>query len=362
MVRSWFQCRIILGFVAAAVFLSPAASGHAQTGRDLGLAIAAQESNNGRLLAIQDVVGTAVGLTVNGEPAIKVYTRAAGVRGIPRSLDGVPVEVEVTGEIFALHHRPGHSGGPGGGDTSEPSSTSTWPRPVPIGISTGNEGECSAGTIGARVTDGSAVYALSNNHGYALENNAPIGSNVLQPGRYDTNCSIDPLDVMGTLHDYEPINFNCVWVFGWVCDPALDNEIDAAIALSSTGNLDKKTPSNGYGTPTSTPVPAAVDQQVQKYGRTSLLTRGKVTGVNGLILISYSGGTARFKNQIVVSGSKPFIKAGDSGSLLVTDPDLDPVGLLYAGDSSGKTAIANPIGPVLTSFGVTIDGQPIDGQ
>jgi hypothetical protein len=36
------------------------------------------------------------------------------------------------------------------------------------------------------------------------------------------------------------------------------------------------------------------------------------------------------------------------------------VGLLFAGNSSGKYAIANPIREVLNSFGVTIDGQ--DGQ
>ena len=66
-------------------------------------------------------------------------------------------------------------------------------------------GECSAGTIGARVIDSVGyVYALSNNHVYALENTASIGSDVLQPGRYDTNCAIDPNDIIGQLSDFEP--------------------------------------------------------------------------------------------------------------------------------------------------------------
>jgi hypothetical protein len=68
-------------------------------------------------------------------------------------------------------------------------------------------------------------------------------------------------------------------------------------------------------------------------------------------------GTALFVNQIVVYGNKPFIKAGDSGSLLVTDPGRNPVGLLFAGTSSGKYAIANQIDDVLTALGVTIDGE-----
>ena len=52
-----------------------------------------------------------------------------------------------------------------------------------------------------------------------------------------------------------------------------------------------------------------------------------------------------------------FLKAGDSGSLLVTDPGRNPVGLLFAGNRSGKLAIANPIDRVLGECGVTVDGD-----
>ena len=38
----------------------------------------------------------------------------------------------------------------------------------------------------------------------------------------------------------------------------------------------------------------------------------------------------RFVDQVVISGRK-FIKSGDSGSLLVTDPGRESVGLLFAG-------------------------------
>ena len=52
-----------------------------------------------------------------------------------------------------------------------------------------------------------------------------------------------------------------------------------------------------------------------------------------------------------------FLKAGDSGSLLVTDPGRNPVGLLFAGNRSGKLAIANQIEDVLAAFGMTVDGK-----
>jgi len=301
-------------------------------------AMAAQNRHNPHLLALPDVVGTATGVNEAGKPAIKVFTKRTVPPGlIPESLDGIPVAVEVTGEIFALAKPSG---------TVKINPTQRFDRAVPIGVSTGNEGECSAGTIGARVKKGSDVYALSNNHVYALENDAPIGSQVLQPGRYDTSCSFSENNVIGTLDAFVEIDFS----------GTPSNVVDAAIALSSTANLGNATPANGYGTPKSSPAAAVIYQAVQKYGRTTSLTKGTVTAINGTIKVSYTAGIATFVNQIVVQSNKPFIKAGDSGSLLVTD-QRNPVGLLFAGDSSGKYAIANPIGPVLDKFQVVIDGE-----
>ena len=117
------------------------------------------------------------------------------------------------------------------------------------------------------------------------------------------------------------------------------------------------TPPDGYGMPRSVPVSAVIGESVQKYGRTTGLTKGTITGIKFTVNIGYSSGTARFLDQIIVQGNKPVIKAGDSGSLLVTDPDRDPVGLLFAGNRSGKLAVANRIDLVLEAFMVDIDGE-----
>jgi hypothetical protein len=289
-------------------------------------------------------------LNPSGRFAVAVLLERPGVGGIPQQLEGVPVHPVVTGKIYALKPPPGvgggHGGGGGGGGGSL-SPTDTWPIPVPIGVSTGNEGECSAGTISCRVKKDSDVYALSNNHVYALENEAGENSTVLQPGLYDTNCQKNVSNVIGTLYDFEPIDFN-----------GGNNTVDAAIALSSEDDLGNATPPDGYGTPKSATTGASLYQKVQKYGRTTALTKGQVVGLNATINVGYSNGTARFVNQIWVHSNRgAFIKPGDSGSLLVTDPDREPVGLLFAGDNSGKYAIANPIGDVLDSFGVSIDGE-----
>jgi hypothetical protein len=322
----------------------------------LGRAAEVKERHADRLMANPDVVGAGVGVTRDGKPGVIILTKRAGVVGVPTELEGVPVEVVVTGEIFAI---PAHAEEPSVGAKGKAriDRTQSFDRPVPIGVSTGNAKECSAGTIGARVKDlgsSGSVYALSNNHVYARENHAQIGDTILQPGLYDTQCIIASNNELGTLADYVPIIFST----------SASNTIDAAIAVSTKDNLGNATPADGYGTPSATTVNASdvsAGLAVMKYGRTSGQTKGSIYLTNGTILVGYSSGTARFVNQIGVLGSRgAFIKAGDSGSLLVTSSGKNPVGLLFAGDSSGKYAFANPIGDVLSNFYwlIAIDGTP----
>ncbi len=355
---SFFSLRGKLTYLSAALLglllATPAAAQAPFDPPGLDRAIAAQEFHTDRLLDIAGVVGTGVGLNARGQAAVVIMTEDLRVTGLARSLDGVQVVVRVTGKFHAInkpdadgnHDHATGGGGGGGGEEIDPTSRFAWP--VPIGVATGNVGKCSSGTIGARVTDGGNVYALSNNHVYALENAAPDGSDVLQPGRYDTNCAIDPNDVIGILDAFVEIVF----------DDATANTIDAAIALSSTAALGNATPSDGYGTPSSMIVAEELGQSVQKYGRTTALTKGTITMTNVTVRVGYSSGIARFVQQIIVQSNKPFLKSGDSGSLLVTDDGWNsPVGLLFAGNSSGTLAVANRIDDVLSAFGVVIDGN-----
>jgi len=292
-----------------------------------------QHRHTHKLMAIPEIVGTGTGLNEAGRPAVVVFTRdEVGPGVVPESLEGTPVLKKITGEIRPMRKLP---------------PTTTFPRPVPIGVSTGNEGECSAGTIGVRVTDGENVYALSNNHVFALENSARVGSKILQPGAFDTSCAEVPNDVIATLSQFVPLVFST----------SANNIVDAAIALSSKESLGNATPRDGYGIPRSAVVEAGVGLKVKKYGRTTSLTRGTITAINATVNVGYESGAARFINQIVVQSSGSFIKPGDSGSLLVTRPGSNPVGLLFAGNATGNFAFANPIGAVLEAFGVTLDGR-----
>lgn len=201
--------------------------------------------------------------------------------------------------------------------------------------------DITAGTIGCRVTDGTNVYALSNNHVYANENSASPGDWVLQPGPYDGGTDGDEI---GALFAFIPIRFGS----------STNNVVDAAIALSNTDLLGTATPADGYGRPSIAIAAPMINMKVKKYGRTTGLTKGKVSAVNAIVNVGYDTGTARFVNQIIVTPGT-FSAGGDSGSLIVTERGNNPVGLLFAGSSTAT--IANPIGEVLTAFGVSIDSS-----
>jgi PKD repeat protein len=251
-------------------------------------------------------------------------------------------------------------------DVTVGSQEGRYQRPAYIGTSSGSEKlvyidglwYCTVGTLGVRLTDGSNYYALSNNHVYALQGETVSGGDrILQPGRVDmtdTVCgsSAEIEDaVIGTLADYVPIDFST----------SADNRVDAALALTTAEMVGKSTPpETGYGTPSLVTVPAEVGMRVQKHGRTTDLTSGRITGINVTVLVDYDGRTAKFVGQIEVFGPR-FSAGGDSGSLIVTSSGLNPVALLFAG--GGRYTFGNPIDDVLselsTELGTTLS---IDGS
>ena len=298
--------------------------------------ISVQEENAEDLLAIEGVVGTAAG---DGHVLVLAADEQTAER-VPAEVGGIPTKVSVTGEIRALGLDP----------------KARLERPVPTGVSTGNERGYSAGTIACMVTDGKHTYALSTNHVYALGNKAPVGSKILQPGLVDTDGEFYEENVIAELYDYSLIVFSD--------SPDTQNQIDAAIARCAEGSdcLGVTPPKEGYGAPSRETVEGELGMAVQKYGRSTRLTRGEIVGVNGIINVQYQSGVARFVDQIMVKPSgeeKQFVARGDSGALLVTQgEEANPVGLLFAGNAEGSIAFANPIDEVLERFKVEIGNTP----
>lgn len=325
----------------------------------LAAAVEAQERHTDALMREAKARGTAVGWDANDEPVIKVYVdESTSLPAIPAALDGVPVEIEYTGRVYALNvgceDRDDKCGEQPVKATPQiiepiagnPGPTQYHPRPVPIGVSAGHI-DVTAGTIGCRVSAGCHTYALSNAHVFADENSGVIGDNVLQPGVVDGGISPD--DAIGTLADSVPIVFS---QFAF-------NRVDAAIVLTTPDYLGTATHIDGYGEPRTNPMNATVGLNVQKFGRTTWQTHGYVDAVNATVLVAYEGGDARFVGQIIIkANSGDFSRAGDSGALVVADGgphDRRPVALLFA--SGVGISVANPIDEVLDELGVVIDGE-----
>ena len=309
-------------------------------------AIRAQENHTPGLMKREGVVGTAVGHSEGAGYHVRVYVvRPEAAEGVPQRLDEVPARAVVTGPFVA-----------GADETSRQ-------RPAPVGFSVGHP-DITAGTFGARVTDGSGnLYMLSNNHVLANINSASIGDPTLQPGPTDGGTSSDSI---AWLADFVTLQFD-----------GSANYVDGAISRTTSANASYQTSDEGYGTPSSTVYDLDGDGSpgqississgivglgVQKYGRTTGLTTGEISEVNVSVSVCYEcanpmctrcSSSAYFEDQISITPGD-FSDGGDSGSLIVTnDGNLNPVGLLYAG--SDTRTLANRADRALNAFGVTVD-------
>jgi hypothetical protein len=329
-----------------------------------------------------DIIGTATAENADGKPVIQIMATRGGMsRKVPGSLEGVPVEVVVTGHIKAGPTRSGVTFEDGKGQIApipEPDSTAEkakavqssgskvvsprvtqagpptkrFERPVPIGVSSINQTLtiCATGTLGCRcIGFDKTLYALSNNHVFANENLATVGNPLCQPGPLDSSCSTSAADIIGTLYDFQ--------VLSYTNTTNKVNLMDAAIGKTTADKVDYQTWTPGYGTPSRYPQESVYPGMlVQKCGRSTGYTKGKISSLNTSVIVGYDVGSAKFQGCINIESQlrvPTFSAAGDSGSLVVTQSDRRPVGLLFAGGS--VTTIICPISPILNRFKVGVD-------
>jgi hypothetical protein len=333
---------------------------YASNPEKLTAAIEAQERHTDALLLKARASATAVGWNDSGEPVIKVYTNAeTELSQIPGDLDGITVQVEQSGNFYALSTSCENRDGGDCDNTSvgapavtasadpEPGPRERHPRPVPIGVSVGHV-DSSSGTIACRTSDGCHTYFLSNAHVVAQVNSGQPGDPIVQPSRGDGGTR--PADVIGGLSYSVPI----------VMSTTADNKVDAAIVVTHATLVGIATPSTGYGAPKSNPTNPSIGLNVMKFGRSSEMTYGYIDAVNATVLVDYGGGkSARFIGQMFIRGDNgDFSRGGDSGSLVVASGGSTtrrPVGLMFA--SGGGITAANPITDVLRQVGIVIDGE-----
>ena len=292
-----------------------------------------QEAHTTQLLKKKGVIGTAVGEKwVDGIPtgldAILVFVQKKFTdRGVirkfssqdlvPADLDGMPTDVIEVGHI------------------KKQAGYKTKVRPVKPGYSVGH-GKITAGTIGGvfRDRNGDPVI-LSNNHVLANENNSRIGDQIYQPGPTDSRGARSSIATLkkfvrlkksGNIQDSAIAKINADLVRN-----GLISDIYPTINSRLTGFANAK-----------------VGTQVQKCGRTTGYTTGRVMGLNASFSIEYDFGVARFNKCVVLSAMS---KGGDSGSI-IQNMNEQAVALLFAG--STRVTIANPMNLVRNQYGLKL--------
>jgi len=328
--------------------------------------IAIQESVTDELMTTDGILGTAVGLDEQGEPALVVYVNSEHknmadiVAGVPKIMGGRPVKVEVTEPFRTMVKAV-----PAKGTASAAvvvSHTAKQTPPIKLGTSGGwsndlANGYCCGGTLGSLVSINGVQHILSNYH--VLESDivsggnqtvATVGDNVIQPGLIDASCSVSKAQSVSTISGIKSLP---------------DSNVDAAIAPVTAGMVKSNGEILEIGTISSSVIAASINQAVKKSGRTTGLTRSSISGLNATISVAYDNEcagsaafTKTFTGQIIIKNkSSAFLNSGDSGSLMVEDKTTNPgaVGLLFAGSST--LAVANPISEVLNYFSATMVSQ-----
>lgn len=354
--------------LAAVVTLTPVSRAGEAMGAVLDLdhpnvraVIAVQNQFTRDLMAQPEILGTAIGQDDDGEVVLVIYVNLEAknhgevMRALPPTLKGKRVRPELTDPFRA-------GGKPPSAPTTTVSHTARQAPPIQLGTSGGwrydlANGYCCGGTLGSLVWIGGNRYILSNYH--VLEADIVNGGNgrvattgdyVIQPGLIDVGCNAYNAQNVGTLLKRSSLP-------GFNVDCAVAEVIQGAVsedgAILEIGTISIQTAS------------ARINQAVKKSGRTTKLTRSKVSGLNATISVIYdnecAGGTAftkTFTGQIIIANkASKFLAGGDSGSLMVEDVATNPraVGLLYAGSST--SAIANPIGQILSFLGATMVGN-----
>lgn len=295
----------------------------------------ALKKHQGKILKWANVVGVGVGEKIKGgmstgRLSLKVYVEKKVEKQkllkkdlVPPQISKVETDVEEVGKIKSL-------------------AFTRRMRPAPAGVSIGHY-KVTAGTLGCLAKDRKTgkTLILSNNHVLANSNRAEKGDAVLQPGIADGGKLSK--DKIAELERWVKIKFG-----------RIPNVVDCAVALPYD-EKDVKPEMVGNGAPAGTSK-AKLGLAVQKTGRTTQFTKGRVRDITATVKVDYDGRTAVFKNQMITSAMS---QGGDSGSL-VTDPKNRAVGLLFAG--SDVVTISNPIQAVLENLDISLGRRRKDDR
>jgi endonuclease G len=226
----------------------------------------------------------------------------------------------------------------GGGWRSRSNPRTGRADPLRGGLSISTE-YYGSGTLGGIVRDRATPHRemiLSNWHVLVTYWGARRGQRILQPGRDDGGTRAD---VIATLER-----------------DAMANNLDAAVALL---NESRRLTNNQVDIGPVTGVDRAeLGMAVEKSGRTSGRTFGRVTGIGGVQRFRYDRLERLIRNVVTIE-ERPSMRGevsrgGDSGSWWINSTNRAAVGLHFAGGNDPERALALDMQAVLDALNVDL--------
>ena len=284
----------------------------------------------------------ALGLAPLSPGRVRLAVRVATRSDAAVLLDGVPdalraeVDVRVIGPVRALRS-------PARAEAIAPADLQRRVRPLRPGCSVAHP-TVTAGTLGGFVRVGGRPAVLSNNHVLAASNAATPGDPVLQPGPADRGTAADRVATLSAFPRFSTGR----------------NLVDAAVALLDDGVA--ADPGAYPGGPLGSRIVEGdevdPDERVEKLGRTTGHTHGRITAVEvDGVAVQYDDAVHTFDGQLEIEGlDGAFSAGGDSGSVIWRSADRAPLALLFAGSDvggaqGGGVTYASPLATVLGVLG-----------
>jgi len=264
--------------------------------------------------------------------ALEAAIAAGYTRWIPPTIGGFPTDVPEGAYRLHLWSWWGDSWAL---PTSAPSARAD---PLRGGVSISDEYHIAAGTLGGKVIDRATgvEMILSNWHVLVADWGARPGQRIEQPGRLDGGTYVDAVATLTRA--------------------VMSVNLDAAVAtLDGSRRLINDQlglgPVVGVGR-------AELGMELVKSGRTSGITYGRVTAVEGTARITY-GTLDRIIRQVVTieprASPEQVSAPGDSGSWWLDVATMRAIGLHFAGSSFPERGLALDIQAVLDALSVDLD-------
>jgi hypothetical protein len=201
---------------------------------------------------------------------------------------------------------------------------------ISVNTNSPNVNRSAVGTLGAVVRDEDGTqYILGCNHTLAVNGRVPRGSVIVSAEFVGRGTSLATRDAFIDLKADAPNKADCAL---------------ARLILKPKKEVGSTFPRGTYSLRSGAPALAARGMKVQKVGGATGHTLGTVVDVDADLYVTFSFGTYRFENQVMIDGGDDnvFATPGDSGSI-VADIGGKPEAraMIYA--ASGQFAVACPL-------------------